>query len=35
MELYNKLLKVGIVRANPRTKHIFDRKKTVIDADTA
>ncbi len=35
MDLYNKLLKVGILRANPRTKQIFDKKKTILDSDTA
>jgi hypothetical protein len=35
MDLYNKLLQVGIMRANPRIKQIFDKKKTLIDAETA
>jgi len=35
MDLYNKLLKCGIFRANPRVKNNFEKKKTLLDPDTS
>ena len=35
MELYNKLLKCGIFRASPRVKTNFEKKKTLLDPETA
>lgn len=34
IELYNKLLKCGIFRANPKTKTIHERKKVMLDSET-
>lgn len=34
MELYNKLLKCGIFRANPKVKMNFEKKKTLLDLET-
>lgn len=34
MELYNKLLKCGIFRANPKVKMNFEKKKTLLDPET-
>jgi len=34
MELYNKLLKCGIFRANPKVKMSFEKKKAALDPDT-
>ena len=35
MDLYNKLLKCGIFRANPKAKTNFEKKKTLLDAETS
>lgn len=35
MELYNKLLKCGIFRANTKVKTNFEKKKTQLDTDTS
>lgn len=35
MEIYNKLLKCGIFRANPQIKMNFEKKKTLLDAETS
>lgn len=35
MELYNKLLKCGIFRANPRVKTNFEKKRTLLDPETS
>lgn len=34
LDLYNKLLKCGIFRANPKTKTIHERKKVMLDMET-
>jgi hypothetical protein len=33
-DLYNKLLKSAIIRANPKVRILYDKKKVVLDPDT-
>ena len=35
MDIYNKLLKCGTFRANPRVKMNFEKKKTLLDPETS
>ena len=34
MDLYNKLLKSGVIRANPNVKINFEKKKALLDLET-
>ena len=35
LDLYNKLLKCGTFRASPNTKVMHEKKKVIMDKDTA